>query len=119
MCEPFATLKNSSSEYQIGGDIWGGWLSICWMWFSMFLAPRLSSTLMFHDVCKHDQRADLGENQSLTPGSDRTNGYKEIAATLPETNSKFGLGPQKEIHLPTIHFQGRTVSFREGIYKPL
>ena len=51
--------------------------------FSMFFSPRLSSTLMFHDVCKHDQRADLGENQSLTPGSYRTNGSKEIAAYPP------------------------------------
>ncbi len=36
----------------------------------------------------------------------------------PETNSKSPwkeAGPQKESDLPTIHFQGRTVSFREGI----
>ena len=40
--------------------------------------------------------------------------YNVILATLPETNSsplKTGL-PQKEIHLPTIHFQGPC--FREG-----
>ena len=37
--------------------------------------------------------------------------------TLPETNIAPENGPsQKEIHIPTIHFQGRTVSFREGNY---
>ena len=35
--------------------------------------------------------------------------------TLPETNSSLYVKPsQKETNLPTIHFQGRTVSFREG-----
>ena len=43
--------------------------------------------------------------------------------TLPQTNSKkpvkIGLLPQKEtiVRIPTIHFQGRTVSFREGTEK--
>ena len=36
--------------------------------------------------------------------------------TLPETNiAPENSFSQKESHLPTIHFQGRTVSFREGI----
>jgi len=41
----------------------------------------------------------------------------DVYSTLPETN----IAPennvsQKEMSLPTIHFQVRTVSFREGIY---
>ena len=39
-----------------------------------------------------------------------------VADTLPETNIprlKIGL-PKKESSIPTIHFQGRTVSFRES-----
>ena len=38
--------------------------------------------------------------------------------TLPKTNKAFLKNrpkPKGEIHLPTIHFQGQTVSFREGI----
>ena len=35
--------------------------------------------------------------------------------TIPETNiSPENRPSQKEISVPTIHFQGRTVSFREG-----
>ena len=46
---------------------------------------------------------------------------KSKMTTLPETDSKKhlkrGRGPQKEMHhLPTIDVQGRTASFREGIY---
>ncbi len=43
---------------------------------------------------------------------------KYVEHTLPETNIAPEIGPsQKEIHLPTIHFQGQTVSFREGIWR--
>ena len=39
-----------------------------------------------------------------------------ISHTLPETNtSPQKMASQKEISLPTIHFQVRTLSFREGI----
>ena len=40
----------------------------------------------------------------------------EIVATLPETNgSRAENRPSEtETSIPTIHFQGRTVSFREG-----
>ena len=42
-----------------------------------------------------------------------------IYHTLPETNMALENRPsQKESSLPTIHFQGRTVSFREGKYLP-
>ena len=41
----------------------------------------------------------------------------EEKVTLPETNSshlKIGRTPKGNDRIPTIHFQGRTVSFREG-----
>ena len=36
--------------------------------------------------------------------------------TLPQTNIAPEHRPSKEISIPTIHFQVRTVSFREGVY---
>ncbi len=42
-----------------------------------------------------------------------------ISFTLPETNNshlKIGRAPKGNNRIPTIHFQGRTVSFREGIH---
>ena len=40
--------------------------------------------------------------------------------TLPETNIAPENRPsQKEISIPTIHFWGRTVSFREGPFNPI
>ncbi len=45
-----------------------------------------------------------------------------IGSTLPETNSSHPPGcaiPKGNDRLPTIHFQGRTVSFREGTPHPV
>ena len=43
--------------------------------------------------------------------------HTHVILTLPETNSsplKIGRAPKGKDRLPTIHFQGRTVSFREA-----
>ena len=46
-------------------------------------------------------------------------GQQTLLSTLPETNIAPENRPsQKESSLPTIHFQGRTLSFREGNSKP-
>ena len=57
----------------------------------------------------------LRKNYTEHGGNQQT--YSEASTTLPETNSEFTpenrLGPHRKFHLPTIHFQGRTLSFRE------
>ena len=45
--------------------------------------------------------------------------YSEASTTLPETNSAFTPenrpGRHRKFHLPTIHFQGRTLSFKGSV----
>ena len=52
----------------------------------------------------------------LTKGKISSPPKKKKTTTLPQTNMAPENRPsQKETSIPTIHFQGRTVSFREGI----
>ena len=69
--------------------------------------------------CFHPWKLGLGlENVGFLP----TCGTKYLKENLPETASSpmktNKTGPKRKVHrIPTIHFEGRNVSFGEGICK--
>ena len=77
--------------------------------------PRLPTPQNLTNVIAHEERKTSSQKMTLLTPINHPFLIKKMS-TLPETHIAAARKPsQKEMnHLPTIHFQVRTVSFREG-----